>query len=83
MGSDVFVAYDCRAREDSDLLPRVAQVTGCGPVWIPEAASCLTSKALVNDKIGRWLVDTVGGYDLVSCGHISSMKRWIRNVVKP
>ena len=66
LGSDVFVAYDSRSREDTDNLPRAAPVTGCGPVWIPEAASCLTSKEPVKKNIDRWLVDTGCGCDLVS-----------------
>ena len=57
-GNDVFVAYDRRACDEPGALPRAAPVTGCGPVWTPEAASCLTSKAPVNRKIDRWLVDT-------------------------
>ena len=83
LGNDVFVAYDRRAREDTDPLPRTAPVTGCGPAWIPEAASRLTSKAPVNNKIDRWLVDTGCGYDLVFCEHTSSMKRWVRKAVRP
>ena len=82
VGNDVFVAYDRRAREDSGPLLRVAPVTGRGPVWIPEAASCLTSKGPVHNKIDRWVVDTGCGYDLVSRDHISWMKRWIRKAVK-
>ena len=55
-------------------MQRAAPVTGCGQAWIPEAASCLTSKAPVNGNKDRWLVDTGCGYALLCRGHISSMK---------
>ena len=83
MVNEVFVAYDRRACEGQEDLPRAAPVTGCGPVWIPEAASCLTSKAPVNQKVDRWLVDTGCGYDLVSKEHTASIRRWVRKAVHP
>ena len=83
LGNDVFVAYDRRAREDTESLPRAAPVTLCGPVWILEAASCLTSKAPVNGKIDRWLVDIGCGYDIVSREHTASMKRWVQKAGRP
>ena len=60
LGNDVFVAYDRRARDESEELPRAAPVTGCGPVWIPEAASCLTSKG-TSESEGR---QVAGGHRL-------------------
>ena len=83
LGNDVFVAYDRRARDESEELPRAAPVTGCGPVWIPEAASCLTSKAPVNQKVDRWLVDTGCGCDLVSKEHTAAIRIWVRKAVHP
>ena len=83
MGNEVFVAYDRRACEGLEDLPRTAPVTGCGPVWIPEAASCLTSKAPVNRKVDRWLVDTGCGYDLVSREHTAATRRWVRKGCSP
>jgi len=83
MGNEVFVAYDRRACEGPEDLPRAAPVTGCGPVWIPEAASCLTSKAPVKRKVDRWLVDTGCGYDLVSREHTTATRRWVRKAVHP
>ena len=57
LAHNVCVAYDRRACEEADSRLGAAPVTGCGPVWIPEATSCLTLKALVNSKIDRWPVD--------------------------
>ena len=39
LGNDAFVRRAC---EDVGPLPRAAPVTGCGSVWILEAASCLS-----------------------------------------
>ena len=83
LGNGVFVAYDRRAREDTDSLPRAVPVTGCGPVWILETASCLTSKAPVNSKIYRWLVGTGCSCDLDAHEHTASTKRWVRKAVRP
>ena len=83
MGNEACVAYDRRACEGLEDLPRAAPVTGCGPAWIPEAASCLTSKAPVNQKVDRWLVDTGCGYDLVSKEHTAATRRWVRKAVHP
>ena len=33
VGNEVFVAFDRRACEEPEDLPRAAPVTGCGPVW--------------------------------------------------
>ena len=55
---------------------------GVVDVWIPEAASCITSTAPVNGKVERWLVDTGCGYDLVARRHVETMKKWVRKAVK-
>ena len=52
MAHDVLVAHDRGACEDADTLPR-AGGRGCGPARMPEAASGLTIKALVNHKSDR------------------------------
>ena len=60
----------------------VRQWGGGRPIWVPEAASILTSTAPIHGKVERWLVDTGCGYDLVARSHIESMKKWVRKAVK-
>ena len=81
-GNDVFIAYDRRATGPPDAASPGAAVGGGRPIWVPEAASILTSTAPIHGKVERWLVDTGCGYDLVARSHIESMKKWVRKAVK-
>ena len=80
LGNDVRVPYVRRARDE---VSRVAPATGCGPMWVPEAASCLTTTAPINSSIDRWLVDTGCGYDLGSREQASSVRKLIQTAYVP
>ena len=83
LGNNLVIAYDRRAHGVPGTAAQGAAAGGCGSVWIPEAAPCLTSTAPVNGQVEIWLVDTRCGYDLVSRGHITAMKKWVRKAAKP
>ena len=80
LGNDVFVANDRRARYEA---LRAAPATGCGPMWILEAASGLTTQAPINSSIDMLLADSGCGYDIVSREQASTVRRWTQKAVKP
>ncbi|MFM7986507.1 MAG: hypothetical protein ACKPKO_45060, partial [Candidatus Fonsibacter sp.] len=77
LGGSVFIAQDGGVQKD--LRTRSTD----GPMWVPEAASCLNSTALVNKSVDRWLIVTGCGYDLNSKRQVASARKWIRQAAKP
>ncbi|MFM7981669.1 MAG: hypothetical protein ACKPKO_20360, partial [Candidatus Fonsibacter sp.] len=51
-GNEVFAALPRKAQRGPQATPTD------GELWAPEVASCLTSQALVNRSVVRWLIDT-------------------------
>ena len=80
LGNDVFVAYDRRAIKN---ITGPTSKTKYSPMWISEAASCLTTNAPMNKSMYKLLVDTGCGYDLVSKEQADSATRWIRKATTP
>ena len=82
LGNDVFIVYDRRPSGPPDTASLDGELGGGGPLWIPEAASCITSTAPVNRKVARWLVDTGSRCDLAARSYVETKNEWVRKAVK-